>query len=71
VSTEEKNKVFLTCRQFNEKYPWPSESALRAIIGDAENRGFSKAFVRYGRRVLINPDEFWAALERQHGAKND
>jgi hypothetical protein len=65
MTSEENSKVFLTCRQFNEKYPWPSESALRAIIQDAAKRGFSKAFVRYGRRILINPNEFWAALERQ------
>ncbi len=67
MTIDEKNNTFLTCRQFNERYPWPSESALRAIIQDAERRGFSKAFVRYGRRILINPNEFWAALERQQG----
>lgn len=65
MTTDQKNKVFLTCRQFNEKYPWPSETALRAIIQDADKRGFSSAFKRYGRRVLIDPEEFWACLERQ------
>jgi len=65
MTTDQKNKVFLTCRQFNEKYPWPSETALRAIIQDADKRGFASAFKRYGRRVLIDPEEFWSCLERQ------
>jgi hypothetical protein len=61
---EPQQKAYLTIKQFVSRYPWPSESALRAIIQKAEQKGFSTAIKRFYRRVLIDPQEFFACLER-------
>jgi len=56
----------LTVRQFAANYPWPSQSALRALI---YHNKIDKAVVRSGRRVLINEEKFFEILqgERQEG----
>lgn len=63
VKTEQ--NALLTVRQFSDKYPWPSESALRAIISDAAwgKNSFANAFKRIGRRVLVDEGEFWRCVE--------
>ena len=61
---ENRKQKLVTIKQFTQKNPWPSEAALRAIIQDAEKRKFRTAFIRYGRRILIDEDEFWACLNR-------
>jgi hypothetical protein len=59
---------FLTVNAFCRRYPeWPSPSALRAIILDAPTNGFARAFVRVGRRVLIDVDEFWGIVQAKRG----
>ncbi len=65
----------LTVRQFCDNYrgAWPSESALRAIILDANwgKNSFQTAFKRINRRVLVDPSEFWRCVEQmQEGQKN-
>lgn len=67
--TTEDSKM-LTVKQFVEKHPWPTESALRAIILDAPTNGFSKAFVRVGRRVLVKEKVFWEAIDRLQEEKS-
>jgi len=60
---EEKKNRLLTVRQFSAEHPWPSESALRALIFDAPHNGFSPAFKRIGRRVLIDVSAFWGIVD--------
>lgn len=57
----------LTVRQFCAEYPWPSESALRAIILDTAwgKNTFQNAFKRVGRRVLVDEEAFWKAINDQ------
>lgn len=53
----------MTVKQFIKKREgaWPSESALREIILNAEwgQNNFQSAFLRIGRRVLIDTVKFW------------
>lgn len=69
----EHTRCLYTVKQFIAKQngSWPSESALRAIILDAawEKNGFQKAFKRVNRRVLVDPFEFWAAVDRMQEEK--
>lgn len=69
----------LTVRQFVQECEgaWPaSEGALRAIILDAAwgKNKFQRAFKRIGRRVLVDPVQFWHCVdqmqeERKNGHK--
>ena len=64
MTTEIKQTSLLTVRQFVAKHPWPSESALRAYIAGAPANGFSAAFKRVGRRVLVAEHDFFAVIDK-------
>ena len=64
-----KEAQLITVRQFCERYSYPSESALRAIILDASINGFDKAIFRVGRRVLVNVPVFFQIIEEKNGGK--
>lgn len=67
---EQTQRIYLTVKQFVSKFPWPSESALRAIIQKADENGFSTAIKRFNRRVLLDPQEFFSCLERIQGKES-
>jgi len=73
ISAEETRRLY-TVRQFIAKQngAWPTESALRAIILDAawEKNNFQNAFKRVNRRVLVDPCEFWKAVDQMQGDQN-
>ena len=56
---------FVTIKQFCVRYPWPSESAMRAYVSRAARFGLENAFVRVGGRVLVNPEKFFLAIQDQ------
>lgn len=55
----------VTVRQFCEQYPWPTESAVRAYIYRAEEKGLTDAFIRVGRRVLIDAEKFFELIREE------
>ena len=55
--------IHLTVRQFACKYPAFSESSLRWLIFNQAENGFSAAFVKLGRRVLIDVQKFFQAVD--------
>lgn len=57
-------EMLLTCKQFCQKYPWPSISGLRAYIYRSIELGLSEAFIRAKRRVLIKPITFFRLIQR-------
>lgn len=44
---------------FASQVRWPSESAMRSYIFKAKELGLDSAFLRVGRRVLVNPKRFF------------
>lgn len=66
----ENSQQWLTVRQFCERFPWPSESGMRAYVYRAAELGISDAFLRVGRRVLIAPTKFFTLIEQlERGAR--
>lgn len=65
----------LTVRQFSDKHPAWSQSALRNLIFQAQTRkssrgeipgnGLAPAIVRVGGKVLIDEDRFFAWVDAQ------
>jgi hypothetical protein len=43
-------------------FSWPSLSAMRAYVQRAKELGLSDAFVRVGRRVLVDPQKFFSLI---------
>lgn len=68
TAVEPHQKEFVTVRQFCERYKWPTQSALRAMILDAHTKGLESAFRRIGKRVLIDVGEFWRIIDQLGGA---
>ncbi|WP_367025678.1 hypothetical protein ABZN20_14310 [Methylococcus sp. ANG] len=62
-------KLLFTVRQFSERNPAFSQSALRAIIFNARHNGFAPAIKRVGRKILLDEAEFFAVIDRQNGGK--
>ncbi len=60
----------LTVRQFCTRFPWPSESAMRSYIYRAKELGFSEAFIRVNRRVLINSRKFFEIIDQHQSRSN-
>jgi len=48
--------------RWNDHHDWPPPGGLRHLIFHAETNGFEAAFVRVGRRVLVDEREFFAAV---------
>ena len=56
----------LTIRQFSEKHPAFPQGGLRAIRFNADANGFKSAFLKVGRKVLIDENKFFAIVETQN-----
>jgi hypothetical protein len=58
-----------------ESGAWPSsESAIYSLKRFSPENGFGEAFIKVGRRVLIDEDKFWEAvalLQKKSQKKKD
>jgi hypothetical protein len=58
---------FLTVKQYAERYPYPSESALRWMLFHSSTNGLESAVIRVGRRIILDLDALNAWLRSQKG----
>jgi hypothetical protein len=56
----------LTIAQFSEKHRAFTVASLRWLRFNQETRGFARAFLTVGRRVLIDEGKFFYAIEQQN-----
>jgi len=63
----------LTIKQFCLAYPWPSESAMRSYVYRAKDLGLAGAFIKFQKRVLVNPNIFFALIQKleRHSIKGN
>lgn len=50
-------------------HPWPPVGGLRHLAFFRDSNGFSKAFVKIGRRILIDEAEFLKQIRSQNETK--
>lgn len=55
-----------TIRQFSDRHEAFSEGSLRWLVFNATSNGFRDAFVRIGRRVLVDEDSFFQIVRQQN-----
>lgn len=62
-----KTNIFLTIKQFSEKYPWPTERGLRCLIFDAKRgkNALNPSFKRINKRVIIDEEMFWQIIRKE------
>lgn len=55
--------------EWNRHHQWPPQGGLRHLMFHRERNGFNRAFIKCGRRVLIDEYEFFNAVKGgSHGA---
>ena len=52
--------------EWNKYHPWPPIGGLRHMVFFSRTNGFSKAFKKCGRRVLIDEKAFFEAVEAKN-----
>ena len=55
---------YIPVPRWNDHHDWPPPGGLRHLIFHASTNGFSTAFKRVGRRVLVDEAEFFRCVER-------
>jgi hypothetical protein len=55
---------------WNKHHEWPPQGGLRHLMFHRETNGFARAFVKCGRRVLVDEAEFFSVVKQGggHGA---
>ncbi len=53
----------ITIKQFCQKYPWPSQAAMRGYIFREGKSRLKDAFFKIGRRVLIDENKFFEIIK--------
>ncbi len=52
--------------KWNQYHVWPTTSALRHLIWEADKNGFNKVIRRVGRAVLLDEEAFYQWVEDQN-----
>ena len=52
---------------WNKHHEWPPQGGLRHLTFHRESNGFARAFVKCGRRVLVDEIEFFNCVARSGG----
>lgn len=66
-----KEKRYLTMTQFCAYYPWPTFAGMRARFREKHLNGYADAFLRDGKRILIDVDRFWEILREKQPKKEE
>ena len=57
--------------QWNEYHVWPPRGGLRHMRFHQSAKGFESAFVKVGRRVLVDEQKFFECIEKNQEANSN
>lgn len=63
-------RTLLTPAQFTEKYPAFPLGGLRWLRFNSETNGFDSAFLKIGRKLLIDEEAFFKAVDAANGGRH-
>lgn len=52
---------------WNKHHEWPPQGGLRHLMFHRKSNGFARAFVKCGRRVLVDESEFFNVVKQGGG----
>ncbi len=55
--------------KWEEFHPWPSTGGLRHLAFYRDKNGFAPAFVKVGRKLLVDEAKFFECARREGGAE--
>lgn len=50
--------------EWNKYHSWPPQGGLRHMVFHEKTNGFSDAFIRVGKRVLIDENRFFQIIKQ-------
>jgi hypothetical protein len=63
VEVRPKRTGWTLIKDYPEQHPWPTEATLRQMYRDRDRLGMGRAFLKFGRRILVHPERLQAALD--------
>ena len=63
MNTKQQPKL-IPLTKWNDDHAWPPLGGLRHLVFHEDTNGFKSAFLRVGKRVLINETEFFCCIDR-------
>lgn len=63
-------QILVPVSEWENYFAWPSESALRHLIFDADTNGFRKCIRRVNKRILIHVPSFYKWVDKQDQTQN-
>ena len=66
MSAVKKQPRLIALVDWNRKYDWPTQGALRHLAQYRASNGFGEAFVKVGRRVVIDEAKFFECVARKN-----
>lgn len=64
-----KDKRIWTFKQFAAYFAWPTYYGMRNFHAKRKEKGFEDAFLKVGKRVLIDVDKFWELIQEKQVKK--
>ena len=64
-------KRYWTVTQFCAYYAWPTKAGMRFRFANRKENGYDEAFLRDGRRIIIDVDRFWELLREKQIKKEE
>ena len=61
-----KQPRYILLVDWNLHHAWPTQGALRHLMQYRASNGFAPAFVKIGRRVVIDEGKFFECVARQN-----
>lgn len=63
---KKRSRRIIQATRWNEYHDWPPIGGLRHLAFFAKTNGFAKAFLKVGRRLLIDEEEFFRVIQEKN-----
>lgn len=65
INPNTNNTKLIPVTDWGKYHPWPPVGGLRHLIFHSETNGFKPAFLRVGKRVLVDEQVFFECAKHQ------
>jgi len=70
IIQEDLKTRYIPITRWPEYHPYPTVSGMRYLRFHQEELGFTSAFVKFNKRILVDEQEFFRILRSQQGESN-
>jgi hypothetical protein len=70
IIQEDLKTRYIPITRWPEYHPYPTVSGMRYLRFHQEELGFTSAFVKFNKRILVDEQEFFRIMRSQQGDRN-